>query len=58
MGEKCPYYAGSYKISVEKLKQNLKDTAIISHETVPVEINLKLNKSSLESGGNIPDAPC
>ncbi len=58
IGEKCPYYAGSYNISVEKLKENLKDTAIISHETVPIEINLKLNKSDLESGGNIPAAPC
>ena len=58
IGEKCPYYAGSYNISVEKLKENLKDTAIISHETVPIEINLKLNKTDLESGGNIPAAPC
>ena len=59
MQEKCPYFAPSYTVSVEWLKENLKDTAISRFlKVAPVEISLKLDKSSLESNNNIPPAPC
>ena len=57
MLEKCPYFADPYYVRAEKLKESLKDT-YISPEAVPVKINLKIDKSSLESNNNIPPAPC